>query len=125
MQSAYFVVARRGKNASAHSSSARRRAISRRSQLYFELLAQSRVQSAYFVVARRGKNASAHSSSARRRAISRRSQLYFELPQRSSAGVGALDDYQSIAMYDRTVVPGAELGGEVAGTAAEQGWQFV
>jgi hypothetical protein len=37
VQSAYFVVARRGKNASAHSSSARRRAISRRSQLYFEL----------------------------------------------------------------------------------------
>jgi hypothetical protein len=71
------------------------------------------------------EDASAHSSSARRRAISRRSQLYFELPQRSSAGVGALDDHQSIAMYDRTVVPGAELGGEVAGTAAEQGGQFV
>jgi hypothetical protein len=33
VKSAYFVVARRGKNASARSSSARRRAISRRSQL--------------------------------------------------------------------------------------------
>jgi hypothetical protein len=33
LASAYFVVARRGKNASARSSSARRRAISRRSQL--------------------------------------------------------------------------------------------
>jgi hypothetical protein len=33
MESAYFVVARRGKNAYAPSSSARRRAISRRSQL--------------------------------------------------------------------------------------------
>jgi hypothetical protein len=33
VESAYFVVARRGKNASARSSSARRRAISRRSQL--------------------------------------------------------------------------------------------
>ena len=32
-QPAYFVVAHRGKNASARSSSARRRAISRRSQL--------------------------------------------------------------------------------------------
>jgi hypothetical protein len=42
--------------------------------VYFELLAQSRMESAYFVVARRGKNASAPSSSARRRAISRRSQ---------------------------------------------------
>ena len=56
---------------------------------------------------------------------SRRSQLYFELPQHSSAGVGALDDHQSVAMHHRTVVPGAELGGEVAGTAAEQGGQFV
>ena len=90
-----------------------------------ELLAQSRVQSAYFVVARRGKNASAHSSSARRRAILRRSQLYFELPQRSSAGVGALDDHECVAVHDRTVVAGAELSGEVAGTAAEQGRQFV
>jgi hypothetical protein len=35
-----FVVARRGKNASARSSSARRRAIFRRSQLSFELFAQ-------------------------------------------------------------------------------------
>ena len=56
VESAYFVVARRGKDASAHSSSARRRAIFRRSQpLVLELLAQSRVESAYFVVARRGK----------------------------------------------------------------------
>src|SRR5688500_13330931 len=44
---------------------------------------------------------------------------------RSRWAVGALDDHQSIAMYDRTVVPGAELSGEVAGSAAEQGRQFV
>ena len=62
VESAYFVVSRGGKNASAHSFSARRRAISRRSQLFFvKLLAQSRVESAYFVVSRGGKNASAHS----------------------------------------------------------------
>ena len=50
---------------------------------------------------------------------------FFELPQRSSAAVGALDDHESVAMHDRAVVPGAELSGEVAGTAAEQGRQFV
>ena len=28
-------------------------------------------------------------------------------------------------MHDRTVVPGTQLGGEVAGAAAEEGGQFV
>ena len=43
------------KNASARFSSVRWRAIRRRSQLYFELLAQSRVESAAVVVSRRGR----------------------------------------------------------------------
>jgi hypothetical protein len=101
VEPAYFVVARKGKNAFALSSSARQRAISRRSRLVSELLAQSRVEPAYFVVARKGKNAFALSSSARQRAISRRSQLQRRprtpMSSTSSRGLYRHDRVQHVA----------------------------
>ena len=79
VESAYFVVARRGKNASARSSSARRRAISDARSPFFG--AARAIARGIRLLRRRSqrKNASAHSSSARRRAISDARSSFLEL----------------------------------------------
>ena len=88
-----------------------------------ELLAHRALESAAVVVARRGKNASARFSSVRRRAIPDARST--RRRQRSRSGLGGLDDDERVAVHHRTVVPGTQLGGKVASTAAQQGRQFI
>ena len=67
---------------------------------------------------RRGKNASAtgpQHGGARFPTLAAARQLV----------VDVIHDHEGVAVHDRTVIAGTQLGCEVAGATAEQRWQFV
>jgi hypothetical protein len=86
-----------------------------------------------YLLVRSSRTAARQPGSGRRRAIpDARSNFFSELLahrawnlQRSSAGLDVLYDDQRITMHHGPVVAGAQLGGKVAGAAAQQGRQFI